>query len=620
MPSEREQLLAGIAALEAQRALLGDAVVDVAVSGLSSQLATVTTTQPAPEQTLKQVTILFLDIVGSTALSQHLDPEDIHAVMDGALARCTDARRAHHGRVLQYAGDNLLAVFGADEAREDDRRTRGARAASRCCGRAARSARRCGASTGMPASTCASASIPAPCCSAAVSTPRTAPRHCRQHRRPHGADRARRRPAHQPRHLSPGARRFDVEPQPPLAGQGRRRARRHLSRAARQAARVSGFDTRGIEGLETPMVGREHELAPAAARLPRHAVRQDDARWLASSPWSADAGIGKSRLLYEFQNWAEARPEGFLILLGRAPAHAQSQPYGLLRDMLAWRLQISDSDSRPRWRATSSSKAWRRCSTDDGESQAHVLGHLIGLDFSASPHVRGILHDARQIRAARLPRGSAVAAAVVERAALPVVLMLDDLHWADDGSLDFVEHLFQANRDLPMLVLGLTRPELFERRPDWADAAQGTIGSTCSRWTSPRATNWPPRCCSASKTRPCCARSSLAAQKATRSTWKNCSGCWSTRARSWPIGSPGAWCPTSCCRPRCRPRSPACLQARLDGLPAPRRRALQQASVIGVVFWDQALHVLRVDAPTPENLLAAAPDHRGTGIDWHGVG
>ncbi|MGK5081491.1 adenylate/guanylate cyclase domain-containing protein [Janthinobacterium sp. HLX7-2] len=71
-------------------------------------------------QTLKQVTILFLDVVGSTTLARQLDPEDIHAVMDGALARCTAIVEAHRGRVLQYAGDSLLAVFGAAEAQEDD--------------------------------------------------------------------------------------------------------------------------------------------------------------------------------------------------------------------------------------------------------------------------------------------------------------------------------------------------------------------------------------------------------------------------------------------------------------------------------------------------------------------
>jgi class 3 adenylate cyclase len=117
--TEQHQLEALIAGLEARRLLLGDAVVDGALVPLRTQLAALAATQ-RPEQTLKQVTVLFLDIAGSTTLAQHLDPEDIHAVMDGVLARCTGLVESHQGKVLQYAGDSLLAVFGADAAQEDD--------------------------------------------------------------------------------------------------------------------------------------------------------------------------------------------------------------------------------------------------------------------------------------------------------------------------------------------------------------------------------------------------------------------------------------------------------------------------------------------------------------------
>jgi hypothetical protein len=58
-----------------------------------------------------------------------------------------------------------------------------------------------------------------------------------------------------------------------------------------------------------------------------------------------EAGLGKSRLIYEFSNWTEARPERFLIFQGRATPSTQDQPYGLLRDILAWRFEIADGDS-----------------------------------------------------------------------------------------------------------------------------------------------------------------------------------------------------------------------------------------------------------------------------------
>ena len=115
-----EQVEATIAALEAQRALLGDAVVDSATAPLRLVLAALRPPEPAAGQQLKQVSVLFVDVVGSTAMGQQLQPEDIHEVMDGALERFSAIVQANRGRVLQFTGDGMLAAFGADEAHEDD--------------------------------------------------------------------------------------------------------------------------------------------------------------------------------------------------------------------------------------------------------------------------------------------------------------------------------------------------------------------------------------------------------------------------------------------------------------------------------------------------------------------
>ena len=88
--TEQQQLEAAIAALEHQRSTLGDAVVESLLSAARAKLAALTPVPaPVPAQALRQVSILFLDVVGSTALAQHLDPEAISAVMDGALSRAT---------------------------------------------------------------------------------------------------------------------------------------------------------------------------------------------------------------------------------------------------------------------------------------------------------------------------------------------------------------------------------------------------------------------------------------------------------------------------------------------------------------------------------------------------
>jgi class 3 adenylate cyclase len=117
---ERQQLEAAIAALEAQRALLGDEVVETALAPLRRELAAKHSAESSTNQQLKQVSVLFVDVVASTAMGQRLDPEEIHAVMDGALERFTVIVQVHHGRVLKYTGDGVLAVFGSQVASEDD--------------------------------------------------------------------------------------------------------------------------------------------------------------------------------------------------------------------------------------------------------------------------------------------------------------------------------------------------------------------------------------------------------------------------------------------------------------------------------------------------------------------
>src|SRR5687768_14622960 len=103
MSPQRLQIESAIAALESQRALLGDAVVDASLSALRSTLAALEPASGPPQQTLRQVAILFLDVVGSTQLTHRLDPESVSAVMDDVLRRGTAVVEAHRGRVLQYA-------------------------------------------------------------------------------------------------------------------------------------------------------------------------------------------------------------------------------------------------------------------------------------------------------------------------------------------------------------------------------------------------------------------------------------------------------------------------------------------------------------------------------------
>ena len=112
--TEARQLEAAIAALEAQRSTLGDAV-DTAIGLLRERLARLHEGPPGalapPEMQRRQVTVLFADVVDSTSMGTKLDTEDLIHVMSGALERFAAAVNAHHGRVLRYTGEGLKAVF-----------------------------------------------------------------------------------------------------------------------------------------------------------------------------------------------------------------------------------------------------------------------------------------------------------------------------------------------------------------------------------------------------------------------------------------------------------------------------------------------------------------------------
>ena len=603
MLSEVQQLEAGIQALEAQRSFLGDAVVDMAIAPIRAKLAALQgAAVPAsePAQALRLVSILFLDVVGSTTLSQYLDPEEISTVMDGSLVRCTTIVRSHGGKVLQYAGDSLLAAFGTDAAREDD-----AERAVRCGLALLELGRilgaevlavyghigfnvRVGIHTGsvlLGGGVDEGGSIRGISVNIAARMEQTAPA---------GGLRISHDTYRQVRGI------FSIEPQPPLPIKG---VDTPITTYLVQHAKPRAFRvaTRGIEGVETRMIGRDtefHHLQEAFKRL------HGEAKFAAVTV-VAEAGLGKSRLLFEFDNWAEARPEAFTLFKGRAQPHTEGQPYGLLRDILAWWLQIADDDSMQDAKLKIEQGVAPLFAANDGSdmarSHAHLLGQLIGLDFAESEHVIGIRDDARQIRS----RAFHVAAQVFRRVAAqdgaPVMLLLDDLHWADNDSLDFLNHLALIDPDVPMLVVSFTRPTLLERRPKWAGAEA----------THLRIDLFPLDPDSSRQLASELLKKLSTAQPALREFVTDSAegnpfymeelikmllddGAIEISGDHWRA-MPDKMQPS-----RVPQTLTGVLQARLDSLKPAEKLALQQASVIGVVFWDRALAA--IDAKAIEEL------------------
>lgn len=598
MSSQRQQLESAIAALQAQRGTLGDELVDAALAPLRERLGALGEALAAG-QTRRQVTILFLDVVGSTALAQRIDAEDMHAAIDGLLADCTAVVEKHAGKVLQYAGDNLLAVFGADVAHEDDAE-RAVRAGLMLLAEGRRHAGqiahrhgyrgldvRVGIHVGnvlLGGGVDAEHSIRGSAVHLAARMEQTAP--------PGGL-----RISHDVYRLVRGV--FEVEAQPPLDMKGvdgpvvSYLVRRTRSRALHGA-------TRGIEGVQTRLIGRDGELLQLQDAFLR-ACRQ---RRLVVTTVVGEAGVGKSRLMNEFKAWVESRSEPRCILHGRAHPQTTNQPYGLLRDVLARCADIADSDSAQQARQTFEGSIVALFEPDDGadlaQAHAHVLGHLIGLDFSASRHVSGIREDAGQIRARGFHAAAQVFRRLAARCSAAVVLLLDDLHFADEASLDFFGALRQGDAEMPMLLLACTRPSLFERLPDTARAAQTgqriDLAPLDANFSHTLVDELLSRCDEI----PATLRELVIGGGEGNPFYMEelvkmliDVGAIDARGERWVV-VPGQLLAT-----RVPPTLAGVVQARLDELEPAERLSLQSASVIGHHFWDQALAAVDVELIVP---------------------
>ena len=597
--TEVRQLEVAIAALQAQRASLGDAVVDAAVGPLRERIARLREARApsAPAMQRRQVTVLFADIVGSTSMSEKLDAEDVVHLMSGALERFAAAVHAHHGRVLRYTGDGLKAVFGADDPLEDapESAVRAGLAILQAASAYAGELRargiddfqaRVGLDTGLVA---LGAGIEAentamgPTVNLAARMEQTAPA---------GGLRISQATYRHVRGV------FDVTEQPPLAVKGIAEPVRSylVHRAKPRAFRVA---TRGIEGLETPMIGRDAELARLQADF--DAVIAE--RRLRAVSLLAEAGIGKSRMLYELQNWLETHEQPFWLLLGRAHPHSRLQPYGLLRDLVAWRLQIDDSDSAELARRKLV-EGLRAVLGADAEPE--LLGQLIGLDFSASPSVQAVAADARRLRDKAFGIGIEWLRRLSASDDAPIVLLLDDLHWADDGSLEFVRRLLREARELPLFVVMLARPELIERHPDWGDtveaahrrvglqaldrALSGQLAETLLQRLEPVPQALRDLVIEGAEGNPFYMEELVKMLIDDGVIVVEAEAGWhvqSDRLRAAHV--PGTLA--------------GVLQARLHALDEHARSALQDASVIGHVFWDRALAAIDAEAPASLNEL-----------------
>jgi len=178
---------------------------------------------------------------------------------------------------------------------------------------------------------------------------------------------------------------FDMFPQPAIRIRGHKELFEvyTVERARPRAFRLS---TRGIEGIETKTIGRDAELKTLQESL----LLTIEDRETQMITCVGDAGIGKSRLLYEFSKWIDGIEHDVILFQGRAVPQLMKQPYALLRDVLAFRFEILDSDSLSTAREKFETGIAVFMGADSAE-KSHFIGHLVGIDFSESPYIKQIL-------------------------------------------------------------------------------------------------------------------------------------------------------------------------------------------------------------------------------------
>jgi class 3 adenylate cyclase/tetratricopeptide (TPR) repeat protein len=392
-----------------------------------------------PRRERKVVTVLFADLVGFTSRAETLDPEDVDALLRPYHDRLRGELERHGGTVEKFIGDAVMALFGAPAAHEDDpeRAVRAALAIRDWAREEGDLEVRIGITTGE-ALVSLGARPEAGEGMASGDIVNTA---------------ARLESAAPANGILVDETTFRATER---AVEYRARDRIEAKGKAAPVAVWEAVEARARFGVDigqggAPLVGRRRELDLLADALER--TKQERSPQLVTLV--GVPGIGKSRLVYELSQIVDAEPELVYWRQGRSLPYGDGVTYWALAEMAKAQAGILETDT-PGDVEQKLAEAVAALEIDGAERMLESLRPLVGLAGDA---------DAGGDRSERFAAWRGFFEGLAEQR--PAVLVFEDLHWADDDLLDFIDHLVDWASGVPLLVVCTARPELLARRAGW---------------------------------------------------------------------------------------------------------------------------------------------------------
>jgi class 3 adenylate cyclase/tetratricopeptide (TPR) repeat protein len=528
--------------------------------------------QPAGEER-KVVTVLFADLVDSTRHGEQLDPEDLRGLLSPYFTRVRGEIEQFGGTVEKFIGDAVMAVFGAPAAHEDDpeRAVRAALALRDAVAELNESSEvdlhmRVAVNTGEAVvalgaspetgegmiagdvvNTCSRLETAAPTDGILVGETTY--------------------------HATADA--IEYREVPPVVAKGK-------------SEPVLAWEALGLRDAaarpSTPLVGRWQELSQLLDAIVR--VREQRSPQLVSLV--GVPGIGKTRLVRELYNAVDAERDGTGWLRGRCLPYGDGVSFAAVAEMARAESGIRTSDS-------------------DEQAGAKLREAVEALPGDADPawleaHLRplvGLASDVAERREDSFAAWRRFFEGLAERG--PLVLVFEDLHWADPGVLDFIDHLVDWASGVPLLVLCTARPELLERRPGWGGGKRNTITISLSPLSDEETGELVGALIGEGELPEGLTRRLLAHAGGNPLYTEEFARMLVERGflvrdnGSWRLAEPELPLPESV---------QGTIAARVDGLAHSEKTVLQQAAVVGKVFWLGAVaEAFRLERDETEQLL-----------------